>query len=121
MSTGSISDEKVHQWLACVSDTPYISLHFESPALNGADRGEISGGGYRRCLMTFSEPANRAIWSMKDAKFTGLLRGRLTHFGVWDKLHGGALDAYGLLPQEETVLNGHGYIITAGKLAISLR
>lgn len=118
--SGSFSDEQVHAWLAEAQDS-WVSLHYESPGLNGIGRGEISGGGYTRTHVTFSDPSNRAIWSLSDAKFTGLLKNRLTHFGVWDSEHNGMLRAYGELPNNgATVLDGQGYLITSGKLALSM-
>lgn len=117
---GSFSDEKVHQWLSCIADTPWISLHYESPGLNGIGRGEISGGGYVRCPMVFSVPANRTIWNLKDAKWKGLLRNQLTHFGIWDDQFQGTLQAYAELDGEPVVLDGQGYLISTGQLALSV-
>lgn len=118
---GFFSDEKVHQWLACVADIPWVSLHYESPGINGMNKGEISGGGYNRCLISFSEPANRTIWSLEDAKWTGLLKNKLTHFGIWDDPYRGTLQAYGELTDEGVVvLDGQGYRLPAGQLALSI-
>lgn len=118
---GSFSDAKVHQWLACIADTAWVSLHYESPGLNSINDGEISGGGYHRVLVGFSVPANRAIWSLDDAKFTGLLKTRLTHFGIYDNPYTGTLQAYGELANTGVViLDGQGYIVPAGQLALSV-
>src|SRR4029077_11757586 len=101
-------------------DQSWVSLHNDNPALGGLDRAEISGGGYQRFKMQWSQPTNRAIWSLVDARFTGLTQNKLTYFGVWSGNTDKAwLRAYGELPNPVVILNGRGYILHAGLLAIS--
>ena len=119
MSDGSLTEEQAHTWLQDIADAGWVSLHYDSPALNGIDRAEIAGGGYQRVKMAFSQPNNRAIWSLIDARFTGLQQTKLVYFGVWDKKTKGMLRAYGELPTPAVVLNGKGYILHAGLIAIS--
>ena len=64
-------------------------------------------------------PNNRAIWSLVDARFTGLVQTKLVYFGVWNKQNKGFLRAYGELPNPVVILNGKGFILHAGLLAIS--
>jgi hypothetical protein len=117
---GSLSDEQAHQWLQEIADNGFISLHFQSPALGGSSKGEIGGGGYRRYQMRWHQPKNRSIWSLDDARFTGLLPTRAVYFGVWSALNQGFLRGYGELPSPATILAGKGYIMPAGEIAISL-
>jgi hypothetical protein len=119
MSSGSFTDEQVHIWLQEVADAGWISLHFDTPALGAVGLAEISGGGYRRVNMIWSQPVNRIIWSLDDARFIGLTQTQLTHFGVWDQQFQGMLRAYGDLPEKINVLNGWGYALKAGELAVS--
>jgi hypothetical protein len=119
MSDGSVTDEQAHAWLQDIADNGWVSLHYDSPALGGADKAEIAGGGYLRFKMNFSNPNNRGIWSLTDARFTGLQQTKLTYFGVWDSLNKGMLRAYGELPTPAVVLNGKGYVLHAGLIAIS--
>ena len=119
MSDGSISDEQVHDWLQEIADAGWVSLHFDNPSLGGADKAEIAGGGYQRFKMVWSQPNNRAIWSLTDARFTGLMQTKLTYFGVWSKQTKGFLRASGELPDPAVVLNGKGYVLHAGMIAIS--
>jgi hypothetical protein len=115
------TDEQVHQWLYDISSKGlWISLHYESPGIGSLDRGEINGGGYVRQKVDFSYPVSRAIWSMDDAKFTGLPQSRLKYFGVWSARNRGCLRAYGELPREAVVLEGRGYVIKEGTIALSL-
>lgn len=116
---GSFSDYQVHQWLLEVSDGSWVSLHYDTPALGGTGLNEVSGGGYLRQQAHFSSPANRAIWSLADVRFTGLLQHQLTHFGIWNDQDQGDLLAYASLPERVTVLNGWGYTIRQGELALS--
>ena len=124
MSYGTFEDETVHAWLACVRDNAWVSLHYESPALSVTSRGEISGGGYVRRNANFSVPASRAMWLLEDVIFTGLLENRLTHFGIWNAKSAGKLKAYGLLTpdgSEVRILDGNGYVLHAGDLALSIQ
>lgn len=121
MTDGTFDDEQVHAWLACTADNAWASLHYESPAFNGLGRGEISGGGYVRRKIRFSTPSSRTMWSLDDIAFLGLPQNRLTHFGVWNAKAGGRLRAYGLLPDGGVIVpDGHGYVLFAGKLALSI-
>jgi len=116
-----ISDNRAHRWLLEIAENAWVSLHYESPAIGGIGLGEISGGGYVRKKAIFTSPANRTIWSLEDVKFTGLTQNRVTHFGIWDAQNLGELAAYGPLPQGGAViLNGQGYYLYAGKLAVSI-
>jgi len=122
MADGAFDDDLVHAWLACVADNAWISLHYESPSLNGLGRGEIDGGGYLRRQAVFSDPSSRAIWTLEDVKFVGLPENRLTHFGIWNHKVGGKLRAWGRLPDPNGVIvvNGGGYVLHAGDLALSI-
>jgi len=121
MIDGTFDDELVHAWLECVADNAWCSLHYESPAINGIGRGEISGGGYVRRKLEFSTPSSRTIWSMETVKFSGLLANRLTHFGIWNAKNSGKLRAYGRLPDGGVIVtNGGGFALPAGKIALSL-
>jgi hypothetical protein len=119
---GSATDEQVHRWLQQIADNGWVSLHYENPGLGGVDRSEVVGGGYQRYKMAWSQPMNRAIWSLVDARFTGLLETKISYFGVWSRKVPGPDDflrAYAELPQPRTVLNGKGFILHAGTLAVS--
>lgn len=116
---GSISDEQVHRWLEGIVQSAWVSLHYDSPALSGADKAEISGGGYTRVQAIFTMPSNRTIWCESDVTFSGLLQNRITHFAVWDSQNEGMMIAYGALPEPVTVLNGWGYTLYSGDLVIS--
>lgn len=119
MSDGSVTPEQAHAWLQEIADNGWVSLHYDSPALGGEDRAEIIGGGYQRFKMVWSQPNNLAIWSLVDARFTGLVQTKLVYFGIWDKKNKGFLRAYGDLPAPVVVLNGKGYVLHAGLLAVS--
>lgn len=123
MLDGTMDDDLVHAWLDCLADNAWISLHYESPALLGTDRGEIFGGGYVRRQGSFSDATSRTIWLMDDVKFIGLTPNRLTHFGVWNHKINGKIRAWGRLPEEKgfIVHQGASYLIRAGTLALSIQ
>lgn len=116
---GSVTDEQAHVWLQTIADQGWVSLHYDNPSLGGPERAEIAGGGYQRYKMIWSQPNNRAIWSLTDARFTGLMQTKVVCFGVWDQANQGMLRAYAELPVPAVVLNGKGYILHAGSLAVS--
>lgn len=117
---GSITDDQAHAWLQDINDNGWISLHYESPALGGTDRGEIAGGGYKRFKMIFTQPNSRSIWSSVDARFTGLIQNKITYFGIWTHQYRGWLRAYGELPEPVVVLTGKGYVLNAHQLVVSI-
>lgn len=117
---GSITDEQAHLWLNDLINNAYISLHYDSPALGGLSRSEISGGGYARARVPFSTPSSRTTWSLADAVFTGLVQNKLTHFGIWNAATGGRLVAYSSLGTPALIANGQGFILHEGDLAISI-
>ena len=119
MTDGSITDQQANTWLQEVAEASWISLHYDNPSLNSTDRAEIAGGGYQRFTMAWSQPSSRAIWSLVDARFTGLVQTKLTYFGVWNKATKGFLRAYGELAEPAVVLNGKGYVLHAGLVVIS--
>lgn len=116
---GGISDEQANLWLQEIADNGWVSLHYANPSLGGEERAEISGGGYGRFQMIWTQPSNRAIWSVVDARFNGLQQTRIIYFGVWEEQYGGRFRAYAELPKPKTVLNGNGFILYAGSLAVS--
>jgi len=128
---GTITDAQVHAWLQDIADNGFISLHFDTPALGGLNAAEISGGGYQRFKMAWSNPDNRAIWSTVDARFTGLVQTKITYFGIWNALGNwytppsgkrqpATLMAYTELDTPVAILNGKGFVIPQGQIAISL-
>lgn len=117
---GSFTDQKVHEWLQEIADGAFVSLHYDTPALGGVGASEISGGGYARSKVAFSQPSNRSIWSLEDARFSGLKQNQITHFGIWDSKTQGMLVAYAALPESQTVYNGWGFTLREGELAISI-
>lgn len=129
---GSITDEQVHIWLQEIAQgtkivkdgkTTYsgswVSLHFDNPSLGGEDRAELSGGGYKRFKMIWTQPTNRAIWSTVDARFTGLVANKVTYFGIWEQPNQGIMRAYAELPEPRIVLNGKGMVLHERMLVIS--
>lgn len=118
--SGTFADYQVHQWLQEIADGAYVSLHYDDPSLDGLGGSEIYGGGYTRARVDFTQPDNRTIWSLTDAIFSGLTQNRLTHFGVWVDQYQGLIRAHGPLPAEVLILNGQGYVVKAGTLALSI-
>jgi hypothetical protein len=128
-----ITDEQATLWLQNIAEGDpilhkdqtvtytgsWISLHYDIPTLGGIERSELSGGGYLRHKMAWSVPADRTIWSLQDARFNGLMQTKVVYFGIWNLANLGFMRAYGELPQPQTILNGNGYILHAGTLAIS--
>jgi hypothetical protein len=114
------TDSCVNNWLSDIVDSGWISLHYDSPALDGAGLSEISGGGYTRMKGSFSEPANRTIWLLFDISWSGLSQTKVTHFGIWSAATGGTLQAYGAMSEPRIIMSGHGYIIRQQELSLSI-
>lgn len=117
---GSFSDNQVHEWLQTIADGSWISLHYASPLLDDTTYAELSGGGYQRFKMDWSQPSNRSIWSLAAARFVGLPECVLTHYGSWDDPLSGRLQFCGRLPEKKIITAGAGYLIPAGDLACGI-
>lgn len=116
----SFTDFIVHEWLDVIAEDSWASLHYDSPALDTVSYNEISGGGYGRVACLFQPPGNRTIWTDSDLTWSGLPRTIVTHFGIWNAKFGGNLVAYGPLPKKQIILEGNGYVLVAGDLALSI-
>jgi hypothetical protein len=133
MADGSVTDEQAHRWLQEIAmgdpiittgkvtgyTGSWVSLHHDNPALAGVDRAEVSGGGYQRFKMAWNMPNNRTIWSLVDARYNGMMQTKVTYFGVWNLQNQGFLRAYAELSEPAVVLQGKGFILHAGTVAIS--
>lgn len=116
---GSVTDAQANTWLQEIANAGWVSLHYDNPALGGDDKAEIGGGGYLRFKMIWSQPNNRAIWSLVDARYTGLVQNQITHFGIFSEQYQGFLRAYAELREPAMVLNGKGYVLNAGSVVVS--
>ncbi len=65
----------------------YVSLHTGNPGENGAN--EVTGGGYKRQLATFSAPSNKQTSNPSDIEFNNMPACTITHIGLWDSETGG--------------------------------
>ena len=60
----------------------YVSLHTGDPGENGAN--EVTGGEYKRQLVTFSTPSNKQTSNPSDIEFVNMPACTITHMGLWD-------------------------------------
>lgn len=116
----SFTDYQVHLWLADQQTTGrYVALHFDSPVHAGAYASELSGDGYVRQPVSFTTPANRAMWNTGVIRFAGLPAGQIFYLGGWDAITGGNLRWSSELPTPFRILQGGGYTIQPNELALS--
>lgn len=116
---GSVTDYQANEWLEQITETGWISLHFDNPTLGGEDKAEIHGGGYSRFKATWTKPNGRAIWNDGDARWSGLTQNKISYVGVWDKRRNGHLLVYCELPDKISIRNGEGWILHDRDLVIS--
>lgn len=117
---GSISNQYAHKILNDLTSNCFISLHFESPMLAGAYASEISGGGYKRTKIGFSEPSSRSVINTTDAKFTGIPETKVVWVAGWNAERNGDIMWMSELKDPVYVLRGGGYVIPAGDIIISI-
>lgn len=60
----------------------YVSLHTGDPGEDGTN--EVTGGGYKRQLVTFSTPSNKQTSNPSDIEFDNMPACTITHMGLWD-------------------------------------
>jgi len=114
----SFSDYQVHLWLGALNGY-YVGCHFDDPNHAGAYASEISGDGYVRTQAFFTEPSNRTMWNVNVFGFAGLPACVITHFSIWDAKTKGNLRGSIELPDPKRILQGGGFTIIAGDLALS--
>lgn len=116
---GGFTDYKVEQWLA--EDPGYwVSLHFSHPVVTGAYASELFGGSYGRVYLTFSTPNSRAVYATEDAKWEGLPHARITHIGGWNQQYSGDLEWWAELDTAKVIVEGRGFTLPAGMIALSM-
>jgi hypothetical protein len=112
------TDVKVNDWLDEVAASAWASLHYQSPALGGADLGEISGGGYTRVQMSFSGPSSRTIWNSNVLTWSGLPESTVTSMGIFDGQFSSYLIAHISIPTM-VLTAGQGFSVPVNDIAIS--
>ncbi|OMF39756.1 phage tail fiber protein [Paenibacillus peoriae] len=102
----------------------YIALYTSSPT--DADTGqEVSGGGYTRRAVTFSEPVIADRWavvaSISDVVFpiASAKWGLITHVGIRDAATGGNLIYYGAITTPRTAETNDTLRFLAGQLKVN--
>jgi hypothetical protein len=114
----SFTDYQVHLWLAA-QDKYWVSLHFDDPVHAGAYASELSGDGYVRQQASYTSPANRTMWNQNNMQFAGLPACVITHMGGWDAKTKGNLRWSIELPDPKRIIQGGGFTIVQGQLALS--
>lgn len=115
---GAFSDYQVEQWLN--NRTYWVSLHYGSPIVDGAYASEIFGGSYSRQRVQMTSPDSRAIYNADDIVWRGIPQTRITHIAGWDKQYNGDMLWWAKLESPVTILDGKGFILTSGILALSM-
>ena len=101
--------------------TVYAALYTSDPGPDDIGQ-EVSGNGYARVPVSFSEPKNRAIENSDKVEFpeaTGSW-GTITHLGIKDAQTGGNLLAYGAIENPKPIDAGDQVILKVGNITISL-
>lgn len=101
--------------------TIYVALFTAAP--NDAGGGtEVSGNGYARQSMAFSDASSGSISNSGSVEFptaTGS-QGTITHMGLFDASSSGNLLAYGALTASKAVDSGDVFRFNASSVTISL-
>lgn len=98
----------------------YVALYTSDPT--DADIGtEVSGNGYARQIVTFTQPLNGQATNAEDIVFpvAELDWGIITHIGLRDAATGGNLLFYSPLPTPVEIRSGDQLVIRANDLRIS--
>lgn len=98
---------------------PYVGLLRADPVLEGVQEPT---GGYARQAATFDAPASGVTQIVADITFGPATSdwGAIPYFGIFDASSGGNLLYWGKLTDSPTILTGNSYIISAGRLEVSL-
>jgi len=115
----SVTDYQANKWLEDIQSV-WVGLHFSNPNINGELATEISGGGYERVSVNFTNPDQRIIWSKVDAKFRGMPASTVAFISGWTHQFNGRMLWYIPAEDAERVQTGQTYTVKAGTLAISM-
>jgi len=92
-------------------------------ALYTSASSEVSGNGYARQTMTFSNGSNRGTSNTSTANFTasGGNWGNITHLGLFDAASGGNLLWQGAaVPGPKLIENGDTLVVQSGAVTIAV-
>lgn len=101
--------------------TVYVALYTSDPT-DGDTGTEVTGGGYARQPVTFTDASNGQTSNTTDILFPVATSdwGTITHVGIRDAATGGNLLFRAALDQPKTILSGDQFKIPAGQLVISI-
>ncbi len=101
--------------------TVYVALYTSDPTDDDIGT-EVSGGGYARQAVTFSEPSNGVTSNTNVILFPVATSdwGTITHVGIKDAATGGNLLFHGALTSSKIIETGDQLVIPSGGLTITL-
>lgn len=108
-----------HKSLKDIKDECWVALHFDDPTLAGAYASEVNGGGYGRILSKWGEISNKIMWLDNNLIWTGLQQTRITHLGGWNAEFNGDLMWVSQVKPPARILDGKGYSVAKGTIALS--
>lgn len=98
--------------------TLYVALFNGDPVNSGGI--EVTGSGYARQQITFSEPSNGATDNTNEIEFGPAQSdwGTVTHTAVYTEQSGGTLILYGALGRERDILQDDSFMFLPGKYKV---
>jgi hypothetical protein len=101
--------------------TLYVALFNGDPVNSGGI--EVTGSGYARQQITFSEPSNGATDNTNEIEFGPAQAdwGTVTHTVIYDSATGGTPLLYGELSRQREILQDDSFMFLRGKYKVSIQ
>lgn len=115
----SLTDFQANSWLSEIQSV-WLGLHGSNPDINGPNASEISGGGYERINVNFTDPDQRIMWNKQEARFRGMPSSTVAFLSGWNQQFNGRMIWYTVADDPERVQSGQSYVVKAGTVAVSL-
>jgi hypothetical protein len=123
--TTFLSSALLNHLFAGVEYTPaplHAALFTSDPTAAGLTASEVSGGGYARQAMTFSQASSLSASNNSAVQFSSATApwGSITHVGLMNAATGGDMLYYGPLNSPANVQSGDSFVFNAGAVAVSI-
>lgn len=100
--------------------TVWASLHKTDPGVGGNPGSEVTGGGYERQKVDFTQSNGKSVANKEVIKWDNMPYETVRYIGMWSDDTDGYIIAYAMLPTAVTVAAGKTYVVKQYRFAVTL-
>jgi len=98
----------------------WASLHSSDPGVGGNPASEISGAGYERQEVDFTQSNGKSVANSERIEWDNMPYCTVRYVGIWSDDTVGQIVAYAMLPTPVIVAAGKTYTVKQYKFAVTL-